>query len=408
VQNSPRIWIAVALAVALALLAMVASPHFAPAPAATLRRGTVELLEFLPRNPVRDGSVDYTDRVQDALDAAAGRTLVLAPFPVRVTPQDGANHCLLVAQPMTIVGLPGSALIENTGAVQLLRCENVDGLRLEGFTLRGIGGVGHGLAHGTLQVWRCRNVSLRGVCVEDSDADGIAIADSDDVRVSQCVVARASKAAIYLSRCSRAIVESNSVRDVAGHVAPNGEKVGTGILLLSNHDVVCANNVLVGGIGAGILCGAGANLGPPDGALITSNSIRGFANPENAQVACGVLLANTDPNQATRVVVEGNQIRDCGPHGILAENHDACVLRGNTIQASALSAIAIGHASHVLVADNALVDCNASNLAGQAGVYLHPTTSGVIVHGNSVLATDGRVLPVVLDNAPAGANQVAQ
>ena len=404
-QSPPRIWIAVSLCVCAALLAVVAGPALAPAPVSP-RATVVELVDYLPRVLVRDGSVDYTARVQAALVAARGRTLVLPAFPVLVAPPPGKTHCLLVDGPIAIVGSPDSALVERTGRVQLLRCENAQGVRLESFALVGVGGVGAGLAHGTLQVWRCRDVLVRDVRVLDSDADGMAIADSENVRVEHCVVERASKAAIYLSRCNASVVAGNIVRDVVGHVAPNGEKVGTGILLLSNRDVVCTGNLLVSGVGTGILCGANEGLGKPDGALIASNLVRGFANPTNALVACGIALANVDADHATRVVVEGNQILDCGPHGILAENHDAAIVRGNTLHGSALSAIVVGHARDVAVLDNTLVDSNRALFSGQAGVYLHATTSGVLVRGNVVLSTDGSQLAGVIDNAPPDANQV--
>lgn len=405
-QTPPRIWIALSLCVLVALLAVVVGPSVAPPAASVSRKTVVELVDYLPRVLVRDGSVDYTTRVQAAIDAARGRTLVLPAFPVRVAAPDGKTHCLLIDGPIAIVGSPGSALIERAGRVQLLRCENAQGVRLESFALVGAGGVGTGLGHGLLQAWRCRDVLVRDVRVLDSDADGIAIADSENVRVEQCVVERASKAAIYLSHCSGSVVANNIVRDLVGHIASNGEKVGTGVLLLSNRDVVCASNVLVGGVGTGILCGAIPGLGKPDGALIASNLVRGYANAENALVASGIALANVDPDHATRVVVQGNEILDCGPHGILAENHDAAVLRDNTIHESELSAIVVGHALSVVVVDNTLIDSNQALFAGQAGVYLHSTTSGVLVRGNVVLATDGTQLTSVIDNAPAGANQV--
>jgi parallel beta-helix repeat protein len=401
-----KLWIYGALLALIALLALVGQPSGSSRPSVRTPRATVELVDYLPSAAALDGSVDYTVRVQAALDAAAGRTLVLAPFPVLVAPAPGKNYCVRVSKPVAIVGGPGSALIERTGAVQLLRCENVDGLSLDGVTLRGNGGVGRGLGHGTLQVWRCRNVVLRGVHVEDSDADGIAIADSDGIQVLGCVVSRASKAGIYLSNCDRAQIDGNRVLDVVGHVAANGERVGAGVLLLSNRDVVCADNILAGGVGSGILLGAGGGQPAPDGALIAGNLVRGFANPENAQVGCGIQLANVAVEHATRVVVEGTLIRDCGPHGILAENHDACVLRGNTVHASELSGIALARSVGALIEDNVLVDCNQAGYSGQAGVYLHATVSGALVRDTTVVTDGGSPLPAVLDNAPAGFNRV--
>lgn len=395
-----------ALAVALAMVAVVRGP----APASSPRRSVVELIEFLPRPPATDGTVDYTAQVQAAIDAAAGRTLQLPPFPVLVSPPQGANRCLVVGAPIAIVGGPRSVLREATGAVQLLRCDTVDGVELDGFTLSGVGGVGHALGHGTLQLWRCRNVVLRDVTVLDSDADGIAIADSEDVRVESCVVRRASKAGIYLSNCVDSVVEGNVVRDIAGHLTANGDRVGTGILLLSNTNVVCAGNVLAGGVGNGILCGSNTGQARPRGTLIANNRIEGFANPSNAQVASGVQLANLDADHATNTIVEGNSIRACGPYGIALDDHDGAVLSGNTLLECELGGISIGHARDVVVQDNTVINPDTAGFGGQAAIYLHATAGNVRVRGNTLVRSPSYagsvvVLPVI-DAAPPGANQV--
>jgi len=409
-----RYLILAAVAATLALIALVGGPWPAGMPlglhARPARGGVVELIDFLPRVPALDGSVDYTSRVQAAIDAAAGRTLRLPPFPVLVSPQAGVNYCLLVREPLAIIGTPSSSLRERTGAVQLLRCENVDSLQLEGFALSGNGGVGTALGHGTLQIWRCRNVALRGVRVYQTDADGIAIADSENVCVESCVVERASKAGIYLSNCLDAAVSGNIVRDLVGHVAANGELVGTGILLLSDTNVVCANNVLDGGVGNGILCGSNTDQGRPSGTTISGNRVANFNNPANPQGGSGIVLANLEADRATNTVVEGNSLRACGPYGILAENHDGAVLRDNTLFECDLGGICVGHASDVVVQGNVIFNSNRQHLSGQAGIYLHATTSGTQVRGNTLVRSasyaDVPAIPDVFDGAVPGANHV--
>jgi hypothetical protein len=69
------------------------------APGATVRGASspfVLVTDWLPKNPVRDGSIDYTVQVQSAIDAAAATTLILPDFPLRVSKRANALHCLLV------------------------------------------------------------------------------------------------------------------------------------------------------------------------------------------------------------------------------------------------------------------------------------------------------------------------
>ena len=125
----------------------------------------VDLLDYLPPDPAIDGTVDYTEEVQNAIDAAAGRTLVLPDFPIKVSERPGTNWCLLVTQPMSIVGSPSSVLRETAGATQILRATEVSHLRYVGFTLDGNGQHGDALAHGLLQVHFGTNITIDGVTV---------------------------------------------------------------------------------------------------------------------------------------------------------------------------------------------------------------------------------------------------
>jgi parallel beta-helix repeat protein len=399
----PVLWVAFGVLAALGLAGVVTRR---PAPAAVARRQVVELSRFLPKGFATDGSADATVFAQRAIDAAAGRTLVLPPFPLRVSPRPGVTHCLLVREGTRIVGGPGSELVTHHAAVQALRIEECEHVALEGFALRGAGGVGQHLAHGLLQVWRCEDVVLRGLSVRDADADAIAIADSGSVRVEGCLVERGSKAGIYLTNCTASVVDGNVVRDTVGHVAPGGQMVGAGILLLSNADLACTSNVVLGGVGAGILCGANDLQRAPEGIAIVGNRIRGVTNPTNPSTSSGIRLANGKPEKRTRVLVASNSISGCGQHGILVDNHDGATIAGNAIEDSWMSAIAVGHSRAVVVAGNTILDANVAGASGQAGVYLHPTTSECVVRDNVVRSLEIAPVEAVIDRAPAGANRI--
>lgn len=407
-------WMAVALTVFVLTLAVVlpqegrnAVPaNKGPGAGAVLPSSELELVHFLPTRHVTDGSVDYTAHVQRALDAARGRTLRLAPFPVLVSPLPRANHCLVVRESTHIVGGPACELRTDVPAVQLLRIELASGILLDGFTVRGVGGVGRHLGHGLIQMWNCSNVEMRGVRVVDADADAIAISNSGDVRVLGCSIERGSKAGIYVTTCSSVVVDGNVVRDTVGHIAPGGQKVGAGILLLSNTDTVCSNNLVERGVGVGIACGSNDRQREPEGILITGNRVVGVKNPENPPTSGGIVLANSQPEKRTHVVITSNSIRDCGQYAILVENHDGALVQGNAIRASLASAIVIGHSRSVCVLDNVLTDINSEQRNGQAGVYLHPHTSDCLVRGTVMIDFEKRGWPALIDRALPGLNRV--
>ncbi|MCC7015005.1 MAG: right-handed parallel beta-helix repeat-containing protein [Planctomycetes bacterium] len=399
----PTSTIVLACALALAVVGVVALP-----PASSVQvvpPGTpLDVASFLPAGASLTGNVDYTAHVQRALDAARGRTLLLPAFPILVNPPPGKTQCLLVNGPVRIVGTPGAELRTATPAVQLLRVQNAASVRLESFQVRGTGGIGRRLAHGLVQLWRCEDVLVRGVTVSDADADGLAIADSSDVRIESCTVVRGSKAGLYLSNCSGAVVAGNVVRDCVGHVASNGLTVGSGILLLSNVDLVCSSNVVVGGVGPGILCGSNDAQRATDGVLIANNRIRGCANVANPATSGGIQLANVQPEHRTHVVVAHNSIRSCGLNGIVVDNHDGAVIQGNVIEDSWMSAISVGHSIGVRIEDNTIVDGNESGASGQAAVYLQAHARGCVARGNLVVSLARPALTPLLDRAPPGTN----
>lgn len=330
----------------------------------------VDLLEYLPPDPAIDGSVDYTTEVQNAIDAAAGRTLVLPDFPILVSERPGTNWCLLITQPMSIVGSPSSVLLETQGATQILRATDVSHLRYVGFTLEGNGLQGDSLAHGLLQVHFGTNITIDGVTVRGSDADGIAVANARDVRVVNCRVFGASKAGIYLSDCKNGVVSNNVVTYFGGHRAPGNAVVGAGIQLSSNRNLVCAGNVISDGTGMGIFVNAGSGGPRPLGTTIEGNRIENVYNYANANVSSGIFLANSNADRATQTLVTSNSIRSCGRYGIYVERHAGASIVGNSITGTALSGILIGAAQDVRVEDNLVLNSNVSNLYGEAGIRL--------------------------------------
>ncbi len=379
-------------------------------PAATARSATLPLvsaLDWLPRNPVRDGSVDYTVNIQAALDAAAGSTLVLPDFPVRVSKRPNTSHCLLVRTPIEIRGTVSSQLVELQGASQILRVENAKGVRLIGFTLKGRGGQGIGLAHGILQVFGGEDIAIEDVTAIDSDADGIVIADAKRVSIRNCRAIRTSKSGLYLSRCVGGIVADNLVEDGIGHRTGQGALVGTGIQLSSSTDVTCTGNVVRNGIGVGILLDANSTGVAPTGCAIVGNRVSGWRNTLNPDVSSGIRLQNSAVEKRTRSLVAANTVERCGTHGIYVENQDGVSVLGNTVVSSDRSSICISTSRGTHVLSNVVQDTDAGNTGSQAGLHLINGASGVVAQGNRI---ESRVTapyaPSVYDQTTGGGNSI--
>lgn len=351
----------------------------------------VSVLDYLPRDAVTDGSVDYTVGLQTAIDSAVGRTLVLPDFPLLVSKRPGQTHCLLVTRPITITGVAGSVLREIEGAVQILRIDTADGVLLENFTLQGKGGQGQGLAHGLLQVWRGTGVTVRGVTAQDSDADGIVIANVTGARIVDCRAVRTSKSGVYMTQCKGGVVQGCIVEDGRGHRTLQGNLVGAGIQLSSNTGLVCSGNVVRGGVGIGILCDANDPSIPPAGCVITGNRVENVRNPENMDASCGIRLQNLALSTAeTQTLVVGNSISNCGVYGIYVENHGRSSVVGNTIRSSERSGLVIGKVDGVFVSGNTILDSDVGRYGNCASIYLINNARNVEIRGNR-LRNDVRV-----------------
>lgn len=367
----------------------------------------VNALDWLPRNPVRDGSADYTVQLQSAIDSAAGGTLVLPDFPVRVSKRSGTTHCLLVTRPIEIRGTVSSQIVETQGACQILRVENARGVRLSGFALKGRGGQGTALAHGILQVFGGEDVTIEDVAALDSDADGIVIADAKRVAIRGCRAQRTSKSGLYLSRCVGGVVADNVVEDGIGHRTGQSSLVGTGIQLSSCTDVTCTGNVVRNGIGIGILLDANSTGVAPTGCSIVGNRVSGWRNTWNSDVSSGIRLQNSAVETRTRSLVAANTVERCGSHGIYVENQDGASIVGNTVVASDRSAICVGTARGVQVLSNVVIDPDAAATGSQAGLHLINGAANVVAIGNRIESRAATpYVPSVIDQSTGGGNSV--
>jgi hypothetical protein len=415
------LFVAAATAVVLATVAVVAPNQRTPAPIVVTstppsqrpelsRR--VHLIDFLPANHVRDGSVDYSAIVRQAFQDAAEGVLVLPPFPVRVSRAQGQNWCVRVDAATRVEGTPGSALIEVGGGVQLLRVQNVRGFTLTDVTLRGRAAHGQGLAHGLLQTFGGGDIHLERVRIDGCDADGIAVANAEGVVITACSVKHASKSAIYVNGSSRVRVIGNEVVASGGHRTNSGAVVGTGIQLSSNRDVICSQNVLQGGTGVGILVNALEGGAPPVGTLLTQNRVTDVSNPTNGNVSGGIRLANGSGDGRTQSLVTHNSLRGCGQHGIYVENHHGVLVTGNVVLESERAGLLVSSIVDAVVTANFVQNSGVSGLADVHQIQLLNQASGVLVRSNvlrDLAAYDpGAALDAVGDSSQGLRNELEQ
>jgi len=417
--RSTSVVLIVTACVVLAFAAIVSRPAAPGVPAksggvslpASTARGSnspfVLVTDWLPNNPVRDASIDYTVQVQNAIDAAANATLLLPDFPLRVSKRPNALHCLLVRTTIEIRGTSGSALVEAHGSCQILRVEGAKGVRLSGFTLKGRGGQGTALAHGILQVFGGEDITIEDVTALDSDADGIVIADARRVVIRGCRAVRTSKSGLYLSRCLGGVVADNLVEEGTGHITAQGAVVGTGIQLSSSTDVTCTGNVVRRGIGIGILCDSNSTGVAPTGCSIVANRVSEWRNAANPDVSCGIRLQNAAAERLTRTLVSSNTVERCGVHGIYVENQDGVSLLGNAVVSSDRSAICISTSRGTQVLGNVVLDPDAARTGSQAGLHLINAAADVIAQGNRIESrATTPYAPAVIDQSSGGGHSI--
>jgi hypothetical protein len=376
-----------------------------PATAAPSPGRDLELVDFLPPGFVRDGSVDYRAELQHALLAAAGTRLHLPDFPVLVRATPGQPFGARLPSHTHLVGRPGSLLRTDVPGLQLLRGAEVEDLLLEDLTLEGPGGDGQGMAHGLLQVTIGERVTLRGLVIRDADADGIALAAVRGARVEDCTVLRASKAAIYLSDCEGALVAGNLVEDFGGHLTGSGVLVGAGFQLSGNQDLICADNLVLDGVGVGILCNALMGGAPPLGNVLRGNRVRGVENPATPDVSGGIRLANGSGVPLTGTLVSGNSVEDCGRYGIVLENHGDSLVEGNLVRRSAGAGLVVGSVEGLVVRDNLVAGSGAKGEGPAGAIQLVNGARGVQLSGNATrLPAADDAPPLVVDHGTPGPN----
>jgi len=342
----------------------------------------LRVVDFLPPGYVTDGSVDYRASLQRAFDAGAGKRLELPSFPLRVGRTPGQKYGLRIPSGLHLVGSPHSLLLTGETGLQLLRGEGIDDVTLEGFVLQGPGGSGQAMAHGLLQITVGANIRILRLVVRDGDADGIAISGVKRCWVGDCLLERCSKAGIYLVGCVDGLVVNNIIENFGGHIMSTGARVGAGIQLSSNTDLICRGNVVRSGTGVGVLCNATTGGEKPLRNVLADNIVFNVHNTGNPNVSGGMRLANGNPDRQTWTTVHGNRISHCGANGIYIENHGGSTVCGNSITHSGQAGILVSSIADLHLSDNLVRQSGQSGLGQQVDVLLINAASGVTCQEN--------------------------
>ncbi|HIG12338.1 MAG TPA: right-handed parallel beta-helix repeat-containing protein [Planctomycetes bacterium] len=297
--------------------------------------------DFLPDGHVTDGSVDYRAEVQAVLDASSGEVVRLPNFPLRMDSREGTGFALMLPPGLRLEGSGESELVSVQPGIQLLRAEGVDGMLLENFILRGVDQEGRNMSHGLVQITGGTDLVMRGLRVVGADADGITVTHVSAVSVENCVVKGVSGAGIHLNDCAGGVVHNNRVSDFGGHEW-GGQIVGAGIQLSSCRNIICSDNEISRGTGAGILCDTTSVGQAPELNVLRGNTIEFVNNPGNPAHSGGIRCINDTDRQGTGTRITGNRVRDCGQHGLYIEGHGGSMVRGNTFLRSARSALYVG------------------------------------------------------------------
>ena len=349
--------------------------------------GWVYAVQFLPDPPDKTGQTDYTREIQAAIDAAAGKTLLLPDFPILTSQVSGGDYCLIAKQALYLFGTRNSELRTQSDNSILLLVDSTDpNVRLEDVYLEGICFRGNGtaskdvLGKGLVQINHVDKVRVERVTVRDGDVDGLALHQCSEVRVIGCTMIHNAKSSIYPNNSQDVIVEGNTVRGFGGYIS-NGHLLGTGIALSSNDGMICVNNQVYDGTGVGI------NVFTVIGVLarnyvISGNVVRNIKNPQNTSHAAGINMDTPVTSQNT--VVAQNLVTGCGNYNFRFANQTGVLLAANLSANSLNTNVSLLDVKDSLLQGNLLLNSGTENLPGQYAVSLAGTTDQVWVRNNYI------------------------
>jgi hypothetical protein len=131
-----------------------------------------EVIKSLPKNFVRDGSVDYTSELQAAI--SSHQSLLFPPFPLLVN-----DAGLLIGSNKILNFLPGSEIRlqrSDKKRYNIIKMEGVENITINGLVIKGdrythLGTTGEwGMGIG---IYSCSNITLNNVKIADCWGDGI-------------------------------------------------------------------------------------------------------------------------------------------------------------------------------------------------------------------------------------------
>lgn len=328
-----------------------------------------------------------------------------------VLSQDSSNGWCLqnTGDNITIMGW-GATMTCTDGELQILRSANADNFTVMGLTLVGPGTDGADLGAGLLQVTGGTTIRILHVTTNDSDQDGIVVANATDVQVRDCNADNCSKSAIYVNGCDHAVISGCIVTAWGGHTV-SGSVVGAAIEISSNNECTVEGNVCDTGTGYGILCSALSGGARPLNNKIIDNTIIAATNATNISVSGGINCVNGNATKECGTLIDSNLIRACGVYSIYLSGHGGSTIRNNKSIESVRSAIVIDSNNiGTEVSGNTCFNTNTSNTSTQAAIALINAADYVTVKDNNFgqlsIYTTGYGADKVLDSSSGTHNNI--
>lgn len=346
------------------------------------QQGTIYAIDYLPSGPSLDmtGTVaDYTVEMQNAIDAAANKTLILPDFPVKVSQRTDEIYCLKSEHPLHIIGTRNSELKTLSDDTMILFIQDlpepgasqnyIEDVLLDGFRVRGPGGEEDTtLGKGLIQINYVNRVEVRGLEIIGSQVDGIAISNGIDVLVTGNLAVDNAKASIYVNGSKNVTVTNNTVRDFGGYNDQNGGKLGTGMSISHNQYATVANNAVYEGDGVGIMIYSNENT-RVDNYIVTGNRVWDVKNTNPAHAA-GISFTSAiqgidtdgdgdvDEEYKTSVaaIAANNLVRNCGDYNYYFSGGDGILVTDNLGMESRHDNMKFYRVTNAVIDNNYLID----------------------------------------------------
>ncbi len=344
-----------------------------------------------------DGTTDDTAAIQSAHTAAlaSGAVRPVVWFPngtYRISV--GATWCLSInGGPVTWQGAPGAMLqlaSGTTAAIEMLRINTAPGsAQLGGGAVKIIiDGLAFDTNNGQLAIG-IRGLNTKDVVVRNCRFTNIGNNGSNAGGYGvkfEGVAAGPANPFVWAAAAPASFCQENKVLNCAfdGFAAGTpGQNYGTGILIYENDGALIHENTITSGIGVSV-------FGPNRRIVVDSNEIYDCGD---VGIYCSIDSAGYgDNNRSREHVISNNVVRNCAGDSGIKCNGSRMTVRGNTCSYNANSGIKADHSSELAIIGNQCMNnTNRAIMLAKASLANEGSHDGATIEGNICIddAADG-------------------